>query len=72
MRIFLRECHVAKGICFVVVAGFVDVDGHVPKDRVMEGLRQEMRGPPLHWVKPGEEDPVAEHRPNFSGLSKIK
>ena len=42
----------------------------VPKDRVMSGLREEMRGPPQHWIKPGEPDPVEEHR--VGGLAKIK
>ena len=42
----------------------------VPKDRVMSGLREEMRGPPQQWIKPGEADPVEEHR--VGGLAKIK
>jgi len=30
--------------------GFSDVEGHVPKDKVMRGLRAEMARPPKHWV----------------------
>lgn len=52
-------------------AGFSDVDGHTPRDRVMASVRREMGGPPWHWVPPGGADPVAEHR-GGRGLSKVK
>ena len=51
--------------------GFVDSDGHVPRDRVMRSVRAEMGGPPWHWVRPGAVDPVADHRGPRS-LSKVK
>merc|ERR1719350_468709 len=30
--------------------GFTDVGGHVPRDKVMRGLRRHMAGPPKHWT----------------------
>jgi len=43
--------------------GYVDVDGHMPADKVMASVRQEMQGPPWHWLKPGMADPTpVEHR----------
>ena len=49
---------------------FVDLDGHIPKDRVMASVRAEMEGQPKHWVRPGTIDSTTDRGPK--GLSKVK
>ena len=67
----LLDCGIFfKSHAFQFIAQYNYGVAQVPKDRVMSGLREEMRGPPQHWIKPGEPDPVEEHR--VGGLAKIK
>ena len=49
---------------------FVDLDGHIPKDRVMASVHAEMEGQPKHWVRPGTIDSTTDRGPK--GLSKVK
>ena len=49
---------------------FVDLDGHIPKDRVMASVRAEMEGQPKHWVRPGTIDSTTDRGPK--GLIKGK